>query len=50
MKNIAKLIDHTLLNPTATKEQLTELVKFAKDNKSIIVFELLYKFSYINSG
>jgi len=32
-------------NPTgavATKEQLTELVKFAKDNKSIIVFDAAY--------
>lgn len=30
MKNIAKLIDHTLLKPTATKEQLTKLCNEAK--------------------
>ena len=32
MENIAKLIDHTLLKPTATKEQLTKLCEEAKEH------------------
>lgn len=37
MKDIAKFIDHTLLNPQATKAEITKLCEEAKENKFFAV-------------